>query len=162
MFTTSTSPSGRHLSLYKSMLHPEEDLEGTPISDQFYQAVATLLNLCGQQGMAFDRWKTIHTLMLEKISGLDRVDKLRVIHILEADMNLLYGIMWTRMMVNAEKHEALNMNQWGSRKNKQCIDVVLLKVFTYELSRYTRTSLITFDNDAKSCYDRIVMCFALR
>ena len=51
--------------------------------------------------------------------------------------------------------------QWGARKGKQCIDVVLLKQLTYEIARLTRTSVVTIDNDAKSCFDRIVMCFAM-
>jgi hypothetical protein len=37
----------------------------------------------------------------------------------------------------------------------------LLKQLTYEISRLTKTNIATFDNDAKACFDRIVMCFAM-
>ena len=36
-----------------------------------------------------------------------------------------------------------------------------MKDLTYLLARTTNTPLATFDNDAKSCYDRIVMIVAL-
>ena len=41
------------------------------------------------------------------------------------------------------------------------MDAALLKALTYEIARYTRTDLATLDNDAKSCYDRIVMSYAM-
>ena len=101
--------------------------------------------------------------MLEKILGMDRIDKLRVIHIIEADLNLLLGILFGRRLTNhAEKHNCLGDIQWGARKGKQCIDVVIMKQLTYEIARMTRTDITTFDNDAKSCYDRIVMSYALQ
>ena len=49
----------------------------------------------------------------------------------------------------------------GSRQGKKAIECVCLKQFTYEIATFTRTDLVTFDNDAKSCYDRIVMAYAL-
>jgi len=42
-----------------------------------------------------------------------------------------------------------------------CSDVVLLKHFTYLFSHLTKTTLGTFDNDAKSCYDRIIVSLAM-
>ena len=78
-------------------------------------------------------------------------------------MNLSLGILWgRRLMYHAEKHNALGPNQLGARPGKNCIKLVILKQLTYELSHLTRTNLITFDNDAKSCYDRIVMNYALQ
>jgi hypothetical protein len=40
-------------------------------------------------------------------------------------------------------------------------DAVLLKRLTYDLTRITKSNLGTFDNDAKSCYDRIVNGLAM-
>jgi negative regulator of replication initiation len=173
---TSTSPSGRDLSRYKAIFAPtaqkqdhdeemseQEQAESTEhIGEKVAEVITLLLNLCAQEGIALDRWLKIYNTMLEKIVGMDRIDKLRVIHIMEADLNLLLGILFGRRLTNnAESNNCLGDLQWGARKGKQCIDVVLLKQLTYEIARMTRTDITTFDNDAKSCYDRIVMSYAL-
>ena len=64
-------------------------------------------------------------------------------------------------MENSESHNALGPFQWGARKGKTCIELLIMKQLNYELSHLTRTTLVTFDNNAKSCYDRIVMNNAL-
>ena len=51
--------------------------------------------------------------------------------------------------------------QGGIRKGKQFIDIVLLKQLIYEICRLTKTNMASFDNDAKVCFDRIVMPYAL-
>ena len=100
--------------------------------------------------------------MLQKTPGLNHIEKLRVIRIIEADFNLMIGILWgKRLLEHSKTWKKLGNLQWGSRKGKSYIDAALLKELTYEVARYTRTDLATFDNDAKSCYDRIVMLYAM-
>jgi hypothetical protein len=48
--------------------------------------------------------------------------------------------------------------QQGSRQNRAANNAVLLKRLTYDLSR---SNLGTFDNDAKSCYNRIINSIAM-
>jgi hypothetical protein len=168
---TSTSPSTRDLSKYHAIFAPSAQLDNTEkeltdqersedpahIGEKVAELITLLLNLCAKEGIALDRWLTVHCTMLQKTVGL------RVIHIVEADLNLLLGILFgKRLTSQAEKNDCLGDIQWGSRKGKQCIDVILLKQLTYEIARMTRTDLTTFDNDAKSCYDRIVMSYALQ
>jgi hypothetical protein len=50
-------------------------------------------------GKSLDRWRQISTCMIEKIVGVPRIDKLRVIHLFEADLNMLLKIMWARKCV---------------------------------------------------------------
>ena len=162
---TSTSPSGRTLSAYKALFAPAgkdaRNLEAN-IGDEVAEVLATLLNLCAHHGLALDRWLTVYNTMLEKVIGLDRIDKVRVIHIMEANLNLLMGILFgRRFSQNAEKHGRNSEYQWGASKGRQCIDVVLLKQLTYEISRLTRTSSATMDIDAAACFDRMVMCFTM-
>ena len=77
--------------------------------------------------MVLERWLHVHNTMLEKVVGIDRIDKLRVINIFEADFNLIMGILWSqRLSRNAEKHRAFGDYQWGGRKGKNSIDPVLL------------------------------------
>jgi hypothetical protein len=85
------------------------------------------------------------------------MDKLRVIHLLEADLNLALGIIWSRrLMKQGEELTDFGDEQWGSRYGRSASTVVLLKHFTYELMQLTKTDGGTFDNDAKACFDRII------
>jgi Reverse transcriptase (RNA-dependent DNA polymerase) len=100
--------------------------------------------------------------MIEKVVGNPRIDKLRVIHLFEADYNLMLKIIWSRKAVcHAHCHDALNDGQSGSRPGRRAIDVVLTKEMKYQYARFTQTNLATIDNDAKSCYDRIVCNVAM-
>ena len=65
------------------------------------------------------------------------------------------------MVHGAETRNHLHEGQWGSRPGRSAHDALLHKILSYKVARLTRTPLATFDNDAKSCYDRIVMTFAL-
>jgi hypothetical protein len=54
-------------------------------------------------GKSLEKWCNISTCMIEKNIGNPQIDKLRVIHIYEADYNLILKIMWARKSVwNAE------------------------------------------------------------
>jgi hypothetical protein len=85
-----------------------------------------------------------------------------VIHLFEADYNLLLKILWARRLVwNAHDAGKLNDGQAGSRPGRNAIDVVVQKEMKYLYSRLTRTGMATMDNDAKSCYDRIICNLAM-
>jgi hypothetical protein len=60
----------------------------------------------------------------------------RVIHLFEADFNLLLSILWGRRMLwNAEVNEGFSDEQGGSRAGQGSIhDVVMFKTLTYQLS----------------------------
>jgi hypothetical protein len=99
--------------------------------------------------------------MIAKTPGVPRLDKLRVIHIIESDFNLWMGIVCGRKMIyQAESMELLGDEQSGSRPGEKCQDVVIFKHMIYSVLRLTRWDGITFDNDAKSCFDRIVLASA--
>jgi hypothetical protein len=70
-------------------------------------------------------------------------------------------IFGRRMVHGAEKQDHLHEGQWGSRPGRSAHDALLHKLLTYKVARMTRTPLATFDNDAKSCYDRVIMVFVL-
>ena len=100
--------------------------------------------------------------MLEKEPGNPLVHRLRVIHIYEADYNLLLKLLWARKLTwNAHLNGTLHEAQAGSRPGKRAIDLVVYKEQKYLYSRLTRTPLLTMDNDAKACYDRIVCNLAM-
>jgi hypothetical protein len=108
-------------------------------------------------GMSLNRWQNSTTAMIEKTLGLPRINKLRVIHLYEADYNLALKLLWARKLVwNAHVADRLNDGQAGSRPGRRCIDVVIHKEMKYLYVNLTRTGMATMDNDAKSCYDRII------
>jgi hypothetical protein len=109
-------------------------------------------------GYPVKRWQQITTCMIEKSPGVSRIDKLRVIHLFEADYNLILKIMWSRRAIwKINNKNLLNDGQSGSKPGSRAIDVAVHKELRYNYSKLTRTPLITIDNDAKSCFDRI-MC----
>jgi Reverse transcriptase (RNA-dependent DNA polymerase) len=93
-----------------------------------------------------------------KIKGCPRIDKLRVIHLFEADYNLLLKIVvWARKTIwNINDNNSIHDGQAGSRPGSRAIDVVIQKEMKYLYSTLTRSNMGTIDNDAKSCFDRIL------
>ena len=101
-------------------------------------------------------------MMIHKLEGSFLINKLRVIHLFEADYNGTIGILFNRkLLYNAEQNHLLNNNQWGCRPHRQAEDTLLLKEMTYNLAKNTKTTLATFDNDATGCFDRVPCTVAM-
>jgi hypothetical protein len=62
---------------------------------------------------------------------------------------------------HARNEERLNEGQAGLHPGKNAIDVVIQKEMKYFFSSITHTGLVAMDNDAKSCYDRIICNLAM-
>ena len=91
------------------------------------------------------------------------LDKLRVIHLFEADYNLAIGLIFGcySMIHRACNRLAFHSSQLG-RPDRECEDVLVLKELSYQVTCMSRTDIATFDNDATASYDRIVISrFAL-
>jgi hypothetical protein len=171
---TTTSPSGRHLGHYRVLLQDVLDKEEVEIKQNIqngesFQSKASIIlkvyyhMLCAtiKSGHPMRRWLNSHTSMIQKVSGCSRLDRLRVIHIYEADYNLFLKLFWGRRLVySSESNELINEGQYGSRPGKSCGEQVLKKILVYEYASVTRSQFATMDNDAKSCFDRIICLFA--
>jgi Reverse transcriptase (RNA-dependent DNA polymerase) len=162
---TTTSPSGCHLGHYKLLLRLpvfETDQSTINISQETLYVYYQVMMIAARRGITLDRWCNVSTVMIEKIQGNPGIDKLQIIHLYEADYNLLLKIVWERKAIwNAHNKSKIYEGQAGSRPNQRAIDVVLKKEMTYTYARLTRTMLGTIDKDAKSCFDRIVCNFAM-
>jgi hypothetical protein len=67
-------------------------------------------------------------------------------------------IGWKRMMENGEaKKGYLAREKFGSRKSKSAIEHALNKRITIDVARQSKTPAGYIANDAKSCYDRILL-----
>jgi hypothetical protein len=100
--STATSPSGIHLGHYKTLSRqrptkPKEGEEWKPnLGENFLEIEAITSSIALQHSYVYKRWETVVSLMLENKPGIPRIDKLRVIHLFKADLNILFGIIWNR------------------------------------------------------------------
>ena len=59
-------------------------------------------------------------------------------------------------MQHCEDRNFLHPTQFGSRRHHRAIDLPFIEEMEFEVCRASGRSLAKFDNDAKSCYDRMI------
>jgi hypothetical protein len=124
-------------------------------------AIYVLAAGVAKRGLYLKHWILVINVMIYKKAGVLELDKLRVIHLFEADFNLLVGLIFGRRTVhNAVNHQRLHPSQFG-KKGGECMDAAISKVLHNVIATYTKTSLGQFESDAQACFDRIVMTFAM-
>ncbi|OEU15138.1 hypothetical protein FRACYDRAFT_239817 [Fragilariopsis cylindrus CCMP1102] len=165
--STSTSPSGRHLGHYKALvvtidrsLKEEEREALRNIQEAITKCYVHMINYAIKHKYSLERWKTIVNMMIYKEPGNVKIHRLRVIHIYEADLSLLWGVKWRQGMRKAVKNKTLHTGQYGGLPGRDCTSLTYLEELRLDYSLLTRYSLANFDNDATACYDRILMAIA--
>jgi len=77
-------------------------------------------------GISLLHWHRTLNVMLEKMAGNCLVEKLHIITLFEADFNNNNKWLGQAIMANAESHQALAVEQYGSCKGKvagiQCLN----------------------------------------
>ena len=165
---TSTSPgSNMHLGHLKAYwarhLLPEDSDEAEALESAraaILEGHIVLLNYALTNGISYNRWKMVVNTMLEKEPGNPKIHRLRVIHLYEADYNLILAVKWRQLLHFACDHGYVNESLIGSQPGKEALDGCFLRELEYEITRLTRKPIIHFDNDATSCYDRIPVFIA--
>ena len=166
--STSTSPSGVHLGHYHALIKPH-DIPQT--EEETYATLETkrtslleirtnMINYSLTHGYSFKRWKNIVNVMILKKPGDTRIHRLRVIHLYEADYNLILSTSWRQAMHVAEDTGVINQGQFGGRPGRTAHDPVFIEEQIQEYSRLSRYTSIKFANDATACYDRILPSIA--
>jgi hypothetical protein len=147
---TSSSPSGRHVGHYLACIDLKDEL-----SVLLAAVHAAMMSIPLAEGFCPERWRQAIYIMLEKIPGVPRINKLRIIQLLEADLNQVLRSAFARNIskLSQETPGIISEHQYG-RSHQTCLTPVLNKLLTVQL-------LIVFDNDAKGCYGRIVSGIAL-
>jgi hypothetical protein len=133
--STSTSPSGRHLGLYRALITAYIDASGefseladanithqdtTMLADDDHsdnsdaatnassdytcttqeqaesilRVIYGLASTAARMGFYLHRWTQVVNVMIYKKNGVIELDKLRVMHLFEADFNLLVGVFF--------------------------------------------------------------------
>jgi hypothetical protein len=133
----------------------------TPIAEAALQIQHTLMSLAIQHCHTYQRWTVVHNFMLEKIPGIPLLNKLRVIHIYEADWSLIQRFYVAHKLSNiASNEKTVTMEQAGGRPGRSSIELATNRVLQYEIIRQQRLTAAVMYNDAKACYDRIVKNFS--
>jgi hypothetical protein len=88
------------------------------------------------------------------------IHKLRVIHIYEADFNLILAVKWRQLLHAVCKQDRINPGLFGGRPGHEAQSLPFLEELKYDISYTSRRSSNNFDNDASSCYDRIIISLA--
>jgi len=158
-----TSPSGRHLGVYKSLLKdqppqkpPPEYVPRTHGIDVM-RYVYRLLQLALKHTHSYKCWWTVWNMFLEKDPGNPRIDKLQTLHLFEADYNLL--LKWHSskgFLPKAENAGRIHDSQGGSRPGRSAIDLACKKISLYDYIRINQIPAINISKDVAKCFDRMI------
>jgi hypothetical protein len=155
---TASSFSGRGVHHYKACTEGSDD----DLADIQVEVHATIMTVPLDAGFCPERWKQAVDVMLEKVPGIPSSDKLRIIQLLEADLNqvlrIAFSINITRL---AKDHEGIILEHQYGRAHKTCMTPVLNKLLKIQILIQNKVEGIVFDNDAKGCYDRIISGISL-
>jgi hypothetical protein len=84
--------------------------------------------------------------MILKEPGNQMIHRLRVIHLFEADDNLILSVKWRQQICSYPGGEATSL--------------CLIQELKTDISYCSRNPLINFDNDASSCYHKIIVALS--
>ena len=131
---TSTSPtSNMHLGHLKAYWAEHTLAEGSKeathietVRRRILDGHLLLLNYAIQFGYSFRTWQRIVNNMLENNPGLPKIHRLRVIHLYEADYNLILGVKWRQVLHHATSKGLINDGCYGSLPGKEATDALLI------------------------------------
>jgi len=162
---TTTSPSGRHLGIYKTLQRhvitpaPNAPPSTDPINqgrDVLY-LIFDIMSLALTHTYTLNRWKTVWTFFIEKDLGNPDINRLRCLMIFEADWQLL--LKWHAAKGFLPKSEAahtLTPVQGGGRKGRSAIDQATQQVVETEIIHLNQRPAIDLFLDLRHCFDYMV------
>jgi hypothetical protein len=116
-----------------------------------------VIDYCLIHGYSLERWQRVVNVMIHKEAGNHKIHRLRVIHLFEADYNLILSVKWRQQIYAADKEQLVNPGQYGSYPGREATSLCLLEELKRDISYSSRKPIINFDNDTSSCYDRIIV-----
>jgi hypothetical protein len=119
-----------------------EDTQAKPEARQaageILQLMVDIMDLASDKGFILERWTTVVNVMIYKKPGVYLMNKLRVIHLFEADYNFIIGtIFGRRAMYSGVDNHSLHDSQWA-QPGRQCSDVVVMRELTLAVSKLPR------------------------
>ena len=165
--STSTSPSGFHLTHSHALIAPHD----IPPDHNDYDALETqhqelivwqvhTLNTALTNAYSFRRWQHIANIMLLKEPGNYQINHLRVIHIYKHNYNLILALKWRALIQHSVQNNLIHPSQYGGNPGRTSVQPMLIKEFQNEICHASRRPLVHLNYDAASCYDRITLNMA--
>jgi hypothetical protein len=99
---TASSFSGRGVHHYKACAEGSDD----GLADIQVEVHAATMTVPLNAGFCPERWKQAIDVMLKKIPGISRSDKLRIIQLLKADLNQVLRIAFARNIGNSSRQRS--------------------------------------------------------
>lgn len=85
----------------------------------------------------------------------------RIIHIYEANFNLMLGLKWRMALYQEEALKLLNDVKYGSRPSRNATDPVMIEEMQFKVYRLSCRKFIQTNYDVTACYDRIIPNLAM-
>jgi len=168
---TTTSPSGRHLGIYKSLskhIDEKKDNPSQTSTDDNTQSgvrdghavlflIFDIMQLALNHAYPLHRWRRVWTLFIEKDLGNPDLNKLRCIMIFKADWQLLlkssssYGFL-----PQTEQAGMLVDAQGGGRKGRSAIDQATQQVLETKIVHLNQQPTLDMYLDLRTCFDLMV------
>jgi hypothetical protein len=144
---TSSSPSWRHIGLYKAILDD-------PLLVKLHSC---MMSLPFQAGFAPERWTKVTDIMLEKEPNNPRCHRLCILALFESDLNHAKRfIIGRHLLHHMNDNNMIPTMQYGSVPGKHCISAVPKKVLCHDHLHLTKKNGAFLKNDAVGCYNRLV------
>jgi len=168
---TTTSPSGRHLGIYKTLgkhvikidKNKEQTEQTTESKGPLKQGRDVLYLIFDVMALALKhaypllRWRQVWTIFIEKELGNPELDRLRCLMIFEADWQLL--LKWHSskgFLPKTEQAHTLAYEQGGGRKGRSAIDQATQQIVETETIHLNQTPTIDLYLDLRACFDLMV------
>jgi hypothetical protein len=143
---TASSYSGIGIPRYKACAENMDDR----LTNAMYSVHTTMMPISLVAGFCPERWKHVVNVMLDKIPGVVRMNRLRIIQLLEADLNQVIRIAFARNLTKLSRdNEGVISNHQYGRSHKTCISPIINKLLKIQFLIQKKVNGIVFDNDAK-------------
>jgi hypothetical protein len=117
--------------------------------------MSVMMSLPFVYGFINKRWTKALDVMLEKVKGLRKIHRLRIIGLLEADFNTALKFFFAKQLMKNAEQTDLCEEQWA-RANRTAMDPALRKILGFEYSRLMYITITLLANDMTACFDRMV------
>jgi hypothetical protein len=79
-----------------------------------------------------------------------------VIHLYEADYNLILAVKWRQLIHHCEDQKLLHPSLYGAQSGCGALEPIFIEEPSSAITRMSRKPLIKNAEDATACYDQII------
>ena len=144
-----SSPSGRHLGHYKTLLMMKKQ--------KLLRSIFDVMKLSMKYTIILDRFYGVALTLLEKDEGSPKIHRLRPIALVETELNCIAKAHWAQdLMTSIEDNHLLTDDQYGGRRGRLAQSAVLNKMLYFNIQHQLVESAVFIDKDARNCFDRFI------